>query len=90
MAIPLQWVLDASAYTTVDFLSIDVEGGEFSVIKGVDFEKTHINVICFEDNYHDVSVPIMEYLCDKGFLIVGRIGGDILMVNKNLKFSWQE
>jgi FkbM family methyltransferase len=88
MAMPLQWFVEAAGFKTIDFLSIDTEGSEFSVLKGLNFEKTHVNVICFEDNYSDKTGPIIEYLLRKGFQVVMRIGGDIMMVNRNLRFSW--
>ena len=35
------------------YLSIYVEGTEFSVIKSIDFDKVFIHVISFENNYND-------------------------------------
>jgi FkbM family methyltransferase len=36
----------------IDFLSIDTEGTEFSILKSFDFLKTPINIICVEHNYN--------------------------------------
>lgn len=85
---PLQWYIDSAGYKIIDLLSIDTEGSEFSVIKGIDFEKTHINVICFEDNYIEKSIPILEYLLSKNFTLVMRLGGDFILTNNKLRFSW--
>ena len=83
LAMPLQWFMDSCKLTEIDFLSIDTEGSEFSVIKGIDFNKTKIKVIIFEDNYIDKSIPIVEYLVRKDYLPIIRIGGDILMMNRD-------
>ena len=38
-------------------------------------------MIGFENNYNDVSVPIVEYLQNKGFIIIHK-SLDIFMINK--------
>jgi FkbM family methyltransferase len=53
----------------VHYMSIDVEGAEFAVIKSIDFEKVFIDVIQFENNYNDTSLPIVEYLATKGYQV---------------------
>jgi len=65
----------------INYLSIDVEGAEFEVIKSINFDKVFIDVIGFENNYNDVSVPIVEYLQNKGFIIIHK-SLDIFMINK--------
>ena len=37
----------------VNYLSIDVEGAEFTVIKSINFHKVFIDIIGFENNYDD-------------------------------------
>ena len=39
----------------------------------------------FENNYYDVSVPIVEYLMNKGFIIIHK-SLDIFMINKMSMF----
>ena len=51
----------------VHYLSIDVEGSEFNVIRSIDFGKVFIDVIGFENNYPDKSEMIVEYLRTKGY-----------------------
>lgn len=41
----------------INYLSIDVEGVEFEVIKSINFD----------NNYHDYSIPIVEYLKEKDY-----------------------
>lgn len=81
MAHRTQWYIDAANFRIIDFLSIDTEGSEFNVIKGIDFSKVHINMIMFEDNYREESLPIVDYLEQQGFALIARIGGDLLMIN---------
>jgi hypothetical protein len=75
--------------THVNYLSIDVEGAEFAVIKSIDFENVFIDVIGFENNYNDTSVPIVEYLTTKGYDILHR-SMDIFMIHKDSKFIFQK
>ena len=51
----------------IHYLSIDVEGAEFDVIKSINFDKVFIDVIGFENNYMDVTMPIIRYLHTKGY-----------------------
>ena len=69
----------------INYLSIDVEGAEFNVIKSINFDKVFIDVIGFENNYNDVSVPIIEYLKTKGYKIIHQCI-DIFMIHQDSKF----
>jgi hypothetical protein len=65
----------------INYLSIDVEGAEFEVMKSINFDKVFIVVIGFENNYNDVSVPIVKYLEDKNYVVIHR-SLDIFMINE--------
>lgn len=43
------------------------KGAEFDVIKSINFEKVFIDIIGFENNYEDNSIPIVKYLELKDF-----------------------
>ena len=77
----LETILDENNISRINYLSIDVEGAEFEVIKSINFDKVFIDVIGFENNYDDVSVPIVEYLQNKGFIFIHK-SLDIFMINK--------
>lgn len=77
----LETILHENDISHINYLSIDVEGAEFEVIKSINFDKVFIDVIGFENNYNDVSIPIVEYLNNKGFIII-HISLDIFMINK--------
>ena len=77
----LETILHDNDISHINYLSIDVEGAEFEVIKSIHFDKVFIDVIGFENNYNNVSVPIVEYLQNKGFVIIHK-SLDIFMINK--------
>ena len=81
----LETIFDQNNITHVNYLSIDVEGAEFEVIKSINFDKVFIDVIGFENNYTDVSVPIVKYLENKNFVVIN-VSMDIFMINKDSKF----
>ena len=86
----LETIFDLFQVTHVDYMSIDVEGAEFAVIKSINFDKVFIDIIDFEDNYPDTSKEIKEYLVEKGYLLIGRIGGDIHMIHKDSKLITED
>jgi FkbM family methyltransferase len=69
----------------INYLTIDVEGAEFDVIKSINFNKVFIDVITFENNYDDLSTPIIKYLENNGFRMI-RKAFDIFMVHQNSTF----
>jgi FkbM family methyltransferase len=82
----LETIFDIFGVNHIDYLSIDVEGGEFAVIQSINFDKVFIDIIDFEDNYSDVSEDIKKYLNSKGYLFMARLGGDIIMIHKYSKY----
>ena len=81
----LQTILDEHEVSHIHYLSIDVEGAEFEVIKSIDFDKVFVDVIGFENNYEEVSIPIIQYLIKKGFKVV-KVSTDIFMINLQSQF----
>ena len=49
----IETICDIHKISHINYLSIDVEGGEFEVIKSINFDKVYIDVIGFENNYYD-------------------------------------
>ena len=82
----LETICDEHKIHHVHYLSIDVEGGEFEVIKSINFDKVFIDVIGFENNYDDVSAPIVEYLKHKGYSVI-HAAMDIFMIHANSIFN---
>ena len=82
----LETICDENNISHINYLSIDVEGAEFEVIKSINFNKVFIDVIGFENNYGDTSIPIIKYLEDKNFVIIHK-SQDIFMIHKNSIFN---
>jgi hypothetical protein len=66
-------------------MSIDVEGGEFEVIKSINFNDVFIDVIGFENCYDNISIPIIKYLEEKNYCVIFK-NMDIFMINRSSKF----
>lgn len=79
-------ILQENGITRVNYLSIDVEGAEFSVIKSIDFSSVFIDVIGFENNYSDNSIPIINYLKENGYRVLPHQSVDIFMIHKDSPF----
>jgi FkbM family methyltransferase len=82
----VETICDEHNIRHINYLSIDVEGAEFDVIKSINFDKVFIDVIGFENNYNDSSIPIVQYLENKNYIITHR-SLDIFMMHKDSIFS---
>lgn len=58
-------VLRRSGLRRVDFLSLDVEGGELNVLKGIDWAAVQIDVIALEEE--DPDGKALAFLVAKGY-----------------------
>ena len=61
----IKTILKELNVTHVNYISIDVEGGEKNVIESIDFNTTFIDVISFEDNYKDTTEKIIKLMQDQ-------------------------
>jgi FkbM family methyltransferase len=71
---PLHDLLEKYQITSIDFLSVDVEGGEVEVLKSIDFRKVTIKYIVAEENTPETRVRIENYLQQVGYTRQGTIG----------------
>jgi FkbM family methyltransferase len=79
-------VLDEAGVTTVDYLSVDVEGAELQVLQGIDFARFRINVIGVE---RSASFPdVHRLLGDAGFEYHGLLFFDEIFVHREPRFTW--
>ena len=63
--------------THIDYLSVDTEGSELNVLKGIDWDHTFVDVVDVEDNYPVTQGdPIRVYLEARGYKYLYKIGGD--------------
>jgi hypothetical protein len=80
--LPFAEAMDRFGITAIDFLSIDTEGGELDILKGVDFSRHPVRVISVENNYF--RGDIRDYLATQGFLHLGTFKVDEIYVHKDL------
>lgn len=71
----------------VHYLSIDVEGSEMNIIRSIDFDYTFIDVIGFENNYQDKTTPIIDYLKQKGYILLPIKCYDVFMIHNRSPFN---
>lgn len=70
----LDAVLSEHGIGGMDFISIDVEGHELSVLKGFSIEKFRPRIILLEDNFNGWDRQISRYLGQYGYIRFKRTG----------------
>jgi FkbM family methyltransferase len=73
-AMPLKDVFSEYSIKLVDYCTIDVEGGEISVLQSIDFSKVTIKVLTIENNNRTKDVRI--FLQPLGYKLIAKLGGD--------------
>jgi hypothetical protein len=73
-------LLDKHGITEIDFCTIDTEGGEYDILKTVDFNKYNIKIIIVENNYRDNKVD--ELLVSKGYQKIHKLTIDDVYMKK--------
>lgn len=73
----LKNIFEEENITHIDYMSIDVEGHELNVIKGIDFNKVKINVLTIENNSPGYCLNgderIRNIMFNNGYILWGRI-----------------
>lgn len=72
--VTLQELCDKHNICKVDYLSIDVEGSELKVLKGIDFAKLDITLIGVEVNYEEDKNEIYNILNKNGYIFLKEVG----------------
>ena len=64
-------LIENRAPTTIDYISIDTEGSEYEVLKGLDFDKTKVLIFSIESNYNREKLnEIEQLLIDRGYRVL--------------------
>ena len=74
--VPLQPILNLVNLRHINFFSLDVEGGELEVIRGIDFNCTRFDVITMEANAKNPTEhhrTIRDILTSHGYIFHGQI-----------------
>jgi len=67
----------------IDYLSLDIEGGELDVLKSIDYDAYEIDVIDVENNYK--TDEFEKFLTQKGFEKFKTLAWDDIYVRKGFK-----
>ena len=76
----LNSILEENNINKVDYLSIDTEGSELSVLQSIDLEKYHVRVISAEHNGYNDNVK--NYLVGKGYRFITKICADEIYIKE--------
>ena len=83
------YVIDTSTFSNlvkrknIDYLSIDIEGGELDLIHSIDFSLYQIKVLSIENNKPN-EIIYHEHLSKNGFVFFDFCGQDEIYYNPNL------
>ncbi len=77
----LNELLENRSMFQVDYLSIDVEGAEYAILKSIDFNRFRISVIGVENNYADYRIP--HLLRKRGFHFHSKVGDEFYQNSQN-------
>lgn len=80
---PLAAILDDHGLAEIDYVSLDVEGGELAILRAFPFERYRITAWTIENNAATRNIPALMH--DKGYLRVEALGVDDVYV---LRSSW--
>lgn len=79
-ALPLSEIFSLNKVQLVDYCSIDVEGGEVSVLESIDFNNVEIKVFSIEDPYS--SDELRNLLKRINYKVIKKMGPDLICVPK--------
>ena len=80
--VTLNELLEKHKLYQVDYLSIDVEGAEFEILKTLDFDRFHARVFDIENNFG--NSPIEALMKSKGYVKIQRLGVNDIFVPQSV------
>lgn len=78
---PVDAMLRQEGIDQVHYMSVDVEGAEEKVLKGIDFEKTHVALISMEGSKKGAS----DLLLNNGYTLISGGGDSFFVSNKMMQ-----
>jgi FkbM family methyltransferase len=78
----LNQILEEHKMFHIDYLNIDVEGAELSILKSINFDIFDISVIGCENNYKDFRIP--QLLKKNGYTLHSIVGDEFYIKSKIL------
>ena len=78
----LEDVIKEEGLSKINYLNIDIEGGEFDVLKSIDFTNLDIDIIGIENNYKENNIK--NYLHQFGYNLIAIVGSDEMYKRENI------
>ena len=69
-------ILEESNIRNIDFMSIDVEGHEISVLKGFSIERWQPRIVIIEDPTDLTETPVSKFMKERSYVRFYRAGGN--------------
>jgi hypothetical protein len=80
---------EASAPPEIDFLTIDVEGMDLLVLRGLDFDRFRPRLIAIEDAAFRPMTPdrseVVQFLIDHEYVLYSHVHPTLFFVHKDVK-----
>jgi FkbM family methyltransferase len=70
-----------------DFCSLDTEGSEFQILKGIDYDKIKVSIFIVENNGYGSHHDIDPFLDQKGYIKYGNIAWDDVYIKRELVYA---
>jgi len=70
----------------INYLSIDTEGSELSILESIDFGRIFVHALTVEYNFDPVMTQMISMMHDRGFDHVQTLGHDLVFLNRASRF----
>lgn len=81
-------LLQKYSISTVDFLSLDIEGGELDILKSIDYKTFDIKAITVENAYSDKNFEV--FMKSRGYILFKNLGHDQLFIKNEFILESEE
>ena len=82
----LESIFKSEGISKIDYLSIDIEGGELEVLKTINMRKANITVLTVENNYQDPKIKAL--MASQGYHRVFIEGADEFYIKKAFSLTF--
>jgi len=79
--VKLSAVMAEQQRSVIDYLSLDTEGGEFEILRSIDFDQLHVRCLSVENN--SKSLAVHTYLIGKNYRLMAIAGCDEIYVHQS-------
>ena len=73
-------------FSEFTYLSIDTEGSELSILRGIDFSALFVHALTVEYNFEHAKAGMVELMRERGFEHVQTLGHDLVFLNRRSGF----